>query len=964
MAANIAGSTLHSFGQLNFKSKRGTVIKANSKDSELSSLAMQCHVVRFLFIDEVEAAGSEIIARLEEALRQHSSSQSRWCYKEDGITRRLFGGMNVCFLGDFWQLTPTGQIALMGNMFSTKALESAYAQFILGVFWKADHPDALQEWTHGVRVLELTVNVRSGADTWFSDVLAACRLGNMLEDDYNFLHGFPTTTKISFWWDKKDADDWTHVKWCEDRANSAPFNWSAKMKQAPLDLHGRKFECAICFAERKRRCRVINMREDDLEVAANKLNDVHFASSIYITPFNKAVFCYAGNRARKFAEASGEQLFWITATDTPQAWFSAGYDKQQLLAMQKRWAHYHARKTEGILSMLPACNNMPYTVMHSHGEEFKEYGVHKGSQGILVGWILDEEDSKALEDNEDGEVVLSLLPKILFLQMAKPLKKPYPGLPTELPANCFPMRPVSVWWMLDEAENIDIQRRGFPLVPNFSTTIHSATGRTLQTAIIDLADMYARASFDAAMRGYIALSRVRKAHDLLFAQPFNPALFRQGPQPFPTLLLSVLKGEVTLNKLDDEIVATQKNASTSTLLISLAWICSICSSSKGTADFVHFDPGNRLETKEWLRAVFEHVIKPGKLRCCKECSKLERSVGEAPTKILQCQYCEQIKTREAFSDNMWKNKTNIRYRTVCIECCNPPCSRTDCSRCKICRDPSCHELEKCTKAIWQPPQNLWRLYPSSFAEVQQWECTICSGSELHQCHVCKISKAKHEFPRTMWQNRTMWQSKSTQQHTVCFDCCYPQCKANACPRCTKCYRDICTSDVGCVEPVDAPQWHQRPQNLIEKESWLCESCASVCKICQRSRQKQHFSKKMWKIRSQQPKDLTCIDCCSPPCQADGCKTCKTCRDSTCKSRSKCTKPLFIPQPMPNDYAAVQTFLCSNCSWTTCVCGARMSMRMMQRKNKEKNKERYVCMTCAQKAVTEADRKKYKVYKKK
>ena len=60
------------------------------------------------------------------------------------------------------------------------------------------------------------------------------------------------------------------------------------------------------------------------------------------------------------------------------------------------------------------------------------------------------------------------------------------------------------------------------------------------------------------MRGYIALSRVRKAHDLLFAQPFNPALFRQGPQPFPTLLLSVLKGEVTLNKLDDEIVATQK----------------------------------------------------------------------------------------------------------------------------------------------------------------------------------------------------------------------------------------------------------------------------------------------------------------------------------------------------------------------------------------------------------------------
>ena len=61
---------------------------------------------------------------------------------------------------------------------------------------------------------------------------------------------------------------------------------------------------------------------------------------------------------------------------------------------------------------------MPYTVTHSHGREFKEYGIFKGSQGVLVGWILEEEDAKALADNEDGEVVLSMLPKILFLQMS------------------------------------------------------------------------------------------------------------------------------------------------------------------------------------------------------------------------------------------------------------------------------------------------------------------------------------------------------------------------------------------------------------------------------------------------------------------------------------------------------------------------------------------------------------------
>ena len=184
---------------------------------------------------------------------------------------------------------------------------------------------------------------------------------------------------------------------------------------------------------------------------------------------------------------------------------------------------------------------MPYTVTHSHGQEFQEYGIFKGARGKLMGWLLDEADQKKFENSEDGEIVLTMLPKILFLQMETPLKKPYPGLPSTLPENCFPMRPVNVWWILDAAENIDVQRRGFPIVPNFSTTIHSATGRTLDTAIVDLGNMVSKASFDFAMRGYIALSRVRKAHDLLLAQAFNPALFRQGPQPFPTLLLQVLK---------------------------------------------------------------------------------------------------------------------------------------------------------------------------------------------------------------------------------------------------------------------------------------------------------------------------------------------------------------------------------------------------------------------------------------
>ena len=43
------------------------------------------------------------------------------------------------------------------------------------------------------------------------------------------------------------------------------------------------------------------------------------------------------------------------------------------------------------------------------------------------------------------------------------------------------------------------------------------------------------------MRGYIALSRAEDAEGLVIAEPFAPTLFQQGPAPFPTLLLEVLK---------------------------------------------------------------------------------------------------------------------------------------------------------------------------------------------------------------------------------------------------------------------------------------------------------------------------------------------------------------------------------------------------------------------------------------
>ena len=153
--------------------------------------------------------------------------------------------------------------------------------------------------------------------------------------------------------------------------------------------------------------------------------------------------------------------------------------------------------------------------------------------------------------------MLQELPKVLFLEMITPMKKQYPGLPE----NWFPMTPVTKFWCLDADDNIDICRSGYPVVPNFSTTIDAATGQTLDAAIPDLGDEFSMPSQHGAMRGYIALSRVTSADGLLIAQPFSPLLFRMGPQAWPSLLFAVLQGKVSASEMQakcDQAAAMSK----------------------------------------------------------------------------------------------------------------------------------------------------------------------------------------------------------------------------------------------------------------------------------------------------------------------------------------------------------------------------------------------------------------------
>ena len=123
-------------------------------------MTTKMNAVRFLFIDEIEAAGADTIGTLEPNSYSHVATKNPYKFRADGSSRP-FGGLNVFFLGDFWQLSPTGQIAIMSDVTAAKVIESARARFIMSIFWDRDHPDTLQAWHGSERVLHLTTNIRS-----------------------------------------------------------------------------------------------------------------------------------------------------------------------------------------------------------------------------------------------------------------------------------------------------------------------------------------------------------------------------------------------------------------------------------------------------------------------------------------------------------------------------------------------------------------------------------------------------------------------------------------------------------------------------------------------------------------------------------------------------------------------------------------------------------------------------------
>ena len=149
--------------------------------------------------------------------------------------------------------------------------------------------------------------------------------------------------------------------------------------------------------------------------------------------------------------------------------------------------------------------------------------------------MSDEEDAIVVRASTESDLTLMHMPRLLIVEIDIPLETQCEGLPE----NHLPKKPGTTYWDLskDLANLYKVKSQGFPIIPYFSSTIDSITGKTLDKANLDTGNWSDAATFYTAMKLYIGLSRVKTANDILLTGMLNPAMFTSSPSPRPHRLM-------------------------------------------------------------------------------------------------------------------------------------------------------------------------------------------------------------------------------------------------------------------------------------------------------------------------------------------------------------------------------------------------------------------------------------------
>ena len=396
---------------------------------------------------------------------------------------------------------------------------------------------------------------------------------------------------------------------------------------------------------------------------------------------------------------------------------------------------------------------------------------------------------------------------------------------------------------LDADEYVEIARKGFAAVPDFASTIHVATGRSLNSVIPDLGGVAEPASFNAMMRGYIALSRATDGEGVLIARPFSPNLFKLGKQPFATLLLETLQGKKAEKKLPElwaTAAAEVRDAPKSKLILDTKWTCGVCGKEKEGREFLE-----KQDRPNWSNAILLRVLAPGPFRRCVDCDPTCKS-------SIICYVCRKGPDRAQFSNSAWHHKADKDQNVRCYDCNHPVCSVPGCVTCKSCRDVNCTEKD-CNKL---PVALNSMLLPQEYKDVEKFRCQRC----VFTCSICEETKDATLFSKSAYHH------KGDYSRTLrCNECSHPACTNPGCRTCRSCRKVTCARFY-CSESPKPLNSKQLPKTREELQNFRCANCKDdplyTCVGCKKAKSEEAFKGEDMKAYAKKPhsKKLLCLEC--------------------------------------------------------------------------------------------------------
>ena len=233
MASLIGGATVHSWGgiPLNYNDAMQKT-QTKGSDGDIDELFLKALGIRWIVIDEISTISPSLLGLLDSYLRR---ACKRHPYAKCGKHDRPFGGINIVFAGDFWQLTPVRANAIFSNPF----LRDRYGneeQRIFKMFWCPEDRDSVQK----TFVLDKPMRTK---DLWLQAVLDADRYGRETWEMYCFAHGLPTRNPGT-WMPQTDAVACGQEK-CKNLATGA---WSEMWRGGGMTRPTCRKKEALCVS--------------------------------------------------------------------------------------------------------------------------------------------------------------------------------------------------------------------------------------------------------------------------------------------------------------------------------------------------------------------------------------------------------------------------------------------------------------------------------------------------------------------------------------------------------------------------------------------------------------------------------------------------------------------------------------------------------------------------------------------